>query len=51
MCGQLMNWGDVTLYLIEGDEKALLIDTGYGAGNLKDVVQCQRGGYHAFGLS
>ena len=24
--------GDVTLYLVEGDEKALLIDTGYGAG-------------------
>ena len=27
------------MYLLEGDEKALLIDTGYGAGNLREYVE------------
>ncbi len=30
--------GTEYMYLLEGDEKALLIDTGYGAGNLKNFV-------------
>lgn len=29
----------VEMYLIEGDERAILIDTGIGIGNLKDVVE------------
>lgn len=31
--------GTENMYLLEGDEKALLIDTGYGAGNLRDYVE------------
>ncbi len=31
--------GSENMYLLEGDEKALLIDTGYGAGNLKAFVE------------
>ncbi len=31
--------GTEYMYLLEGSEKALLIDTGYGAGNLKAFVQ------------
>jgi hydroxyacylglutathione hydrolase len=31
--------GDVTLYLIAGGKKALLIDTGYGVGELPEIVQ------------
>ena len=27
------------MYLLEGDEKALLIDTGYGAENLREYVE------------
>lgn len=35
---EFMN-GSQYLYLLEGEEKALLIDTGYGAGNLKAFVK------------
>lgn len=31
--------GSEYMYLLEGDEKALLIDTGYGAGNLRACVE------------
>lgn len=31
--------GSQYLYLLEGNEKALLIDTGYGAGNLRELVE------------
>jgi len=31
--------GSENMYLLEGDEKALLIDTGYGAGNLRAFVE------------
>lgn len=31
--------GTENMYLLEGEEKALLIDTGYGAGNLKAFVE------------
>lgn len=31
--------GTENMYLLEGDEKALLIDTGYGAGNLRTYVE------------
>ena len=31
--------GSMHMYLLEGDDKALLIDTGYGLGNLKEVVE------------
>lgn len=31
--------GSEYMYLLEGDEKALLIDTGYGAENLKEYVE------------
>ena len=31
--------GSEYMYLLEGDEKALLIDTGYGVGNLKEFVE------------
>ncbi|MDE6203279.1 MAG: MBL fold metallo-hydrolase [Lachnospiraceae bacterium] len=31
--------GTENMYLLEGDEKALLIDTGYGAGNLRAFVE------------
>lgn len=35
---QFMN-GSQYMYLLEGEEKALLIDTGYGAGNLRAYVE------------
>lgn len=31
--------GSENMYLLEGDDKALLVDTGYGAGNLKAFVE------------
>lgn len=31
--------GTLHIYLLEGDERALLIDTAYGIGNLKEVVE------------
>lgn len=31
--------GSQYMYLLEGDEKALLIDTGWGVGNLKEYVE------------
>lgn len=31
--------GTENMYLLEGEEKALLIDTGYGAGNLRTFVE------------
>ena len=31
--------GSQFMYLLEGDEKALLIDTGWGAGNLREFVE------------
>lgn len=31
--------GSETMYLLEGDDKALLIDTGWGAGNLRPFVE------------
>ncbi len=31
--------GDVWMYLIDGPEKAMLIDTGFGVGNLKGLVE------------
>lgn len=31
--------GSEYMYLLEGEERALLIDTGYGAGNLKSYVE------------
>lgn len=31
--------GSQNMYLLEGDEKSLLIDTGWGAGNLRDYVE------------
>lgn len=31
--------GTENMYLLEGSEKALLIDTGYGAGNLRAFVE------------
>lgn len=31
--------GSQYMYLLEGDEKALLIDTGFGAGNLREFVE------------
>ena len=31
--------GDIWCYLIDGPEKAMLIDTGFGIGNLKGVVE------------
>lgn len=31
--------GTENMYLLEGDERALLIDTGYGAGNLRAFVE------------
>lgn len=31
--------GSENMYLLEGEEKALLIDTGYGAGNLRAYVE------------
>lgn len=31
--------GSQNMYLLEGEEKALLIDTGYGAGNLRAFVE------------
>lgn len=37
-CINFMN-GSQNMYLLEGDEKALLIDTGFGAGNLKEYVE------------
>lgn len=33
--------GTENMYLLEGDEKALLIDTGYGVGNLRAYVEKQ----------
>lgn len=36
--------GDVWLYLIIGPEKAMLIDTGFGAGNLKGLCNQLSGG-------
>ena len=35
---QFMN-GTEYMYLLEGSEKALLLDTGYGAGNLRAFVE------------
>ena len=35
---QFMN-GSQYMFLLEGEEKALLIDTGWGAGNLKAFVE------------
>ena len=39
-CTWVINFmnGSQNMYLLEGDEKALLIDTGWGAGNLRDYV-------------
>jgi len=37
-CINFMN-GTQNLYLLEGEEKALLLDTGYGTGTLKDFVK------------
>lgn len=31
--------GTENMYLLEGEEKALLLDTGYGAGNLRPYVE------------
>ncbi len=31
--------GSQNMYLLEGEEKALLIDTGWGAGNLRELVE------------
>lgn len=31
--------GTENIYLLEGDEKALLVDTGYGVGNLREYVK------------
>lgn len=31
--------GTENMYLLEGEEKALLLDTGYGAGNLREYVE------------
>ncbi len=31
--------GDVWMYLIDGPQKAMLIDTGFGVGNLKGIVE------------
>lgn len=33
------NMGDVWLHLIIGDKRALLIDTGFGIGDLKSLVK------------
>lgn len=35
---RILDGSDVCEYLIEGNEKALLIDTGYGIGDLKGFV-------------
>ncbi|HJA29869.1 MAG TPA: MBL fold metallo-hydrolase [Candidatus Olsenella pullicola] len=35
ICGN----GDVCMYLVEGSERALLIDTGYGVGDLRGYVE------------
>ena len=35
---QFMN-GSEYMYLLEGDEKALLIDTGWGTGNVRELVE------------
>lgn len=37
-CINFMN-GTENIYLLEGEEKALLLDTGWGAGNLRDFVE------------
>lgn len=31
--------GTENMYLLEGEEKALLLDTGYGVGNLREYVE------------
>lgn len=36
--------GDVWMYLVDGPEKAMLIDTGYGLGDLKGLVDQITGG-------
>lgn len=35
----MIQTANVTMYLIEGEKKALLIDTGYGEGDLAEVVK------------
>ncbi len=36
---EISEFGAVSMYLVEGTEKALLIDTGVGVGNLREFVQ------------
>lgn len=36
---EISEFGAVSMYLIEGQEKALLVDTGVGVGNLREFVQ------------
>lgn len=36
---KITNMGDVFCFLVEGNDSAVLIDTGTGAGNLKDYVE------------
>lgn len=36
---EISEFGAVSMYLVEGEDKALLIDTGVGVGNLKSFVQ------------